>query len=221
MRLSGTLFKQAPSRLSLIVTTAGLFLWFVALILVTIPFWPQVWYRLRPQTSQQLAGVLVEGAGISANSVASESATEKTRTLPPFDPSLPRENGVTIIKIGVSTQIREGKDPYAVLREGVWRVPEFGTPEFAKRPMILAAHRFGYLDWSQQFRVRNSFFNLPKLKQGDSVEVIWNQRKYTYEIAGSYEGEQITDYSPDLILYTCKLFNSPVRIFYYANLREA
>jgi len=218
MRPAATIFKQAPSRLSLSITTAGLFLWFVAFILVTIPFWPQVWYRLRPQTSQQLANVLAQG--FSANAVASESAKIKERKLPPFDPNLPQENGVTIPRISVSTQIREGKDPYSVLREGVWRVPEFGNPESAATPMILAAHRFGYLDWSQQFRIRNSFYNLPKLKHGDTLEVIWNQRKYTYEITGFYEGEQITDYSQDLILYTCKLFNSPIRIVYFAKMKE-
>src|SRR3990170_4357588 len=104
MRSSGTLFKQSPSRLSLILTTVGLFLWVIALIAVTVPFWPQVWYRLRPQTSQQLAGILAQEVGKDA---ATESPTVKARTLPPFDPGLPKENGVTIIKIGVSTQIRE------------------------------------------------------------------------------------------------------------------
>ena len=82
--------------------------------------------------------------------------------------------------------------------------------------MILAAHRWGYVYWTNSFRTLNSFYNLPKLAVGDKIEIIWNQRKYLYEIYDSGTGDKITDYSANLILYTCELWNSPTRIFKYA-----
>ena len=50
-----------------------------------------------------------------------------------------------------------------------------------------------------------------------TVSVYWNQREYIYKIYAKEESTYISDYSADLILYTCKYYNSPVRIFRYAN----
>jgi len=86
------------------------------------------------------------------------------------------------------------------------------------KPTILAAHRFGYLAWSIPYRLKNSFYNLPKLKVGDLVEIDWGQRRYVYEVYAEGKGEEITDYTADLILYTCEAMNSSVRIFRYARL---
>ncbi len=97
-------------------------------------------------------------------------------------------------------------------------MPDFGTAQERTNPMILVAHRFGYLAWSVPYRLQNSFFNLPKLKPGDQIEVIWDQRKYVYEVFAGDEGKEISDYQADLILYTCKFLESDERIFRYARL---
>ena len=55
------------------------------------------------------------------------------------------------------------------------------------------------------------------LSIGDRIEIIWGQRKYVYEIYRAEDSTGIQDYEADLILYTCRLFNSPTRIFRYAN----
>ena len=139
---------------------------------------------------------------------------------PRLDTSLPLENRVSIPSVGINTKINEM--PYEnyeeALKVGVWRVPDFGTPYERKAPVILAAHRYGYLRWSVPYRLKNSFYNLPKVKVGDTVEIIWRQRKYIYEVYAEGKGEEITDYSADLILYTCEDLTSPVRIFKYARL---
>lgn len=141
---------------------------------------------------------------------------------PRFNPQLPSENRLIIPFIGVDTQIQEAtSDNYEeALRKGVWRVSDFGTPFSRQRTTILTAHKFGYLKWSNLFRRKNSFYSLPKLKEGEIVEIIWKQRKYVYKIYGTGESEEITDYSADLILYTCESLNSPVRIIKYAKLLE-
>ena len=111
----------------------------------------------------------------------------------------------------------DGEDVEAILRTGIWRVPDFGTPPENLQPIILAAHRWGYLEWSASFRKLNSFYHLPQLKVGDTIKVIWEQRQYEYKVYSTETGTQITDYNAKLILYTCQLWNSPVRFFVYAN----
>ena len=190
--------------------TLGVILWSVAMITTITPIFPHILYRLSPQTSQILA------AGIAKTGAIVElPQAEATIALPPKDDTLPAKNYLIIPSIGVNGQIHEGSDWENILRQGVWRVPDFPTPDTGK-PVILAAHRWGYLDWSNQFRRWNSFYNLPKTKVGDKIEIVWQQRKYEYEIIAAETGDKITDYSADLILYTCQLWNSPVRVLRYA-----
>ncbi len=216
----------------------GIGLWLLTIIFVAAPIWPYFYYRLSPQTSDILAAGLAATATEShlvANtpSLSPPSQGEKcgslpcegegqggvltpTPSLPPFDPSLPTDNGLIIDKIKVRGQIHEGDDWQSLLKTGIWRVPNFGTPDNNQQPIILAAHRWGYLSWTNSFRTLNSFYNLPKLEVGDQVEIDWNQRKYIYEVYKSEIGDKISDYSANLILYTCELWNSPTRILKYA-----
>lgn len=201
------------------------------------PAAPSFFSRLLLKVSKILAvsGVLVLGFSflpsiwhtVTSNSETIEVPAVEIKTAenlyqPRFNPQLPSENRLIIPSIGVDTQIQEAtlENYEEALKEGVWRVSDFGTPFSRQRPTILTAHKFGYLKWSNLFRRKNSFYSLPKLKEGGIVEIIWKQRKYVYKIYGTGEGEEIADYSADLILYTCESLNSPVRIIKYAKLLE-
>lgn len=199
--------------------TLGIVLWTSAIVLALLPSWPHLFYRLFPQTSDVLASTIGTTASTDQIPLSTPSAIPQITepVLPDLDPSLPKENGLIIDKIGVKGEIREGSDWENILKKGIWRVPDFGTPESTSRPLILAAHRWGYLDWSAAFRQLNSFYNLPKLAVDDTVEVIWNQRPYKYQVYATSTDTKITDYSADLILYTCQMWNSPERFFVYAN----
>ncbi|HTK03302.1 MAG TPA: sortase [Alphaproteobacteria bacterium] len=148
--------------------------------------------------------------------------TETSSYQPAFNPRLSKTNHLVIPSIGVDTDLEEATyDSYEIaLKKGVWRVSDFGSPEVSGVPTILAAHRFGYLAWSNKYRRENSFYNLPNLKVGDIVEIIWHQRKYTYEIYADGKGPNITDYSANLILYTCENLVGSTRFFKYARLLE-
>lgn len=139
---------------------------------------------------------------------------------PIFNPTLPKTSQLIIPSIGVNTTLQEATyDNYEeALKKGVWRVSDFGAPGESGVPTILAAHRFGYLAWSNLYRHENSFYNLPKTKVGDTVEIIWHQRKYVYEIYAQTKGTEITDYSANLILYTCESLVGRQRVFDYARL---
>ena len=198
----------------------GSTLWLLALLLAFLPSWPHIYYRLSPQTSQVLAQTL------STNPPQTPSEPTPTPkpnitpppkpTLPPIDLTLPKENGLIIESIGVRGVIHPGENWQEILKQGIWQVPNFGTPDNNQEPIILAAHRWGYLNWTNQFRYLNSFYNLPKLNIEDKITINWNQRQYTYQVYQEEVGEQITDYEADLILYTCQLWNSPLRIIKYA-----
>jgi sortase (surface protein transpeptidase) len=205
----------------------GLLFWFSAALLTLLPSWPHLYYRLFPNVSGTLASTIASTVGstdITAN-VSTENLSLKIENypkpspapLPDVDPSLPKENGLIIDKIGVKGAIHEGTDWESLLKLGIWRVPDFGTPADTSTPLILAAHRWGYLNWSAAFRKLNSFYNLPKLAVGDTITVIWDQRPYEYKVYSTETGTKITEYNANLILYTCQLWNSPERFFVYAN----
>ncbi len=198
----------------------GVTFWLSATLLAFLPSWPHLYYRLFPQTSGTLASTIASTVSADSLPTSFPSSTSTLDVVPPLpdtDPSLPKENGLLIDKIGVKGEIHEGTDWEEILKQGVWRVPEFGTPEDSSLPTILAAHRWGYLDWSAAFRKLNSFYSLPNVEVGDTIKINWGQRQYEYKVYSVSSGTKITDYSTDLILYTCQLWNSPMRFFVYAN----
>jgi hypothetical protein len=202
---------KTTKRLRAFFVGAGLILWVGASIAAIIPMAPHVLYRLSPKTPDILAKTIADTV---PNPTITPPVTKPT--LPDLDSTLSKENSLKITKIGVNGLIHEGENWEEILKTGIWRDPDLFTPETG-RPVILAAHRWGYLAWTNNFRRLNSFFNLPKLKSGDNIEIIWNQRRYTYQVDEIFEGEIITDFDTDLILYTCQLWNSPVRVFVHAH----
>jgi sortase (surface protein transpeptidase) len=182
-------------------------------------FAPSIWYGLAARVDEYSTAIFET----AKNADESETPHEQeivSEWQPVFDSKLPRETRIKISEIGVDTTINEAtlENYENALKKGVWRVSDFGTPADREKPMILAAHRFGYLKWSNLYRRKNSFYNLPKLENGDLIEITYKQRKYIYEIYRESRGEEIADYSADLILYTCESLNSKVRIFKYAKL---
>ncbi len=214
------IYKRGPSNLAWIFAGMAITVWTIFLGLSSFPLGAYLYYSVVPGTSKILAEALSStGLAMARSQVPVPSVAPAPPTIV-RDPSLPTGHIVRIPKIGVDTQISEA--PYSeyesILRKGVWRVPDFGEPTTFDRPMILSAHRFGYLEWTQAYRRQNSFFNLPKLQAGDQIEVIWDQHLYTYNVERVEEGSEISDYSGDLILYTCKFLVSPLRYFVYARL---
>ncbi|MFH2085202.1 MAG: sortase [bacterium] len=220
------LYKSGPSTLAWIFAGMAFAFWGIVALLSSYPAGLYLYYSINPATTKALAQALSQtGQRISESANQQVSLGTEAQVTIKRDPSLPDGHFLKIPQIGVQTTILEAPqtDYEQVLRKGVWRVPDFGMPDrslgYARdKPMILAAHRFGYLEWTQQFRRENSFYNLPKLKVGDRIEVVWDQHRYEYQIEKVSEGTKIDNYSSDLILYTCKFLVSPERIFVYARL---
>lgn len=204
-------FSAQLLKISRLLALTGVFL-------IIYAYGPSVWYWAGSRFGDFKANFILSQAEVQ--NLTADSAVEKPPYEPPFDPKLPAANHFSIPAIGVDTDIQEATlEGYEdALRKGVWRVTDFGAPTGSGKPVILAAHRFGYLAWTNSFRHKNSFFNLPKVKEGDVVSLVWRQRKYMYEVYATGGGTEISDYSADLILYTCETLTGKERIFVYARL---
>lgn len=187
----------------------------LAILILLVNYLPSVWYSVKSKGAVNISEVL-------ARPVGDLEPLSGVAYQPRLNPALSRESRLKIASIGVDTKINEATlaNYEEALKQGVWRVSDFGTPYGRKKPTILAAHKYGYLAWSNLFRRKNSFYSLSKLNEGDIIEITWRQRKYVYKIYQTSEGEEINDYSADIILYTCESLNSPIRIFKYAKLLE-
>lgn len=221
-----TYTSEAPSpestKLDRVILSLAKILFVTGLILISLWFLPAIASFAKNAATSSLEAFRLTDKEVTTLSQPIAQTTQVVQYQPRFDPTLPFDAHLKIPAIGVDTTLVEATytNYEDALRKGVWRVSDFGTPENRNTPTILAAHRYGYLAWSNLFRRQNSFFNLPKLEVGDVVEIDWRQRKYMYEIYAQGQGEEIADYSADLILYTCETLNGPNRIFKYARLLE-
>ena len=188
---------------------------FFSFTLAGLIFAPKIYYSLI-DTPTEVITPLAEIA--STNKDLDQENLNIETYQPEKDESLPQGNWLVIPRIGVRSEMRKTATADEALSEGIWWVPDFGAPG-DELPIILVAHRYGYQWWwKTDYWKYNSFYMLPDLEAGDFIEVISDQRKWVYEVYLATEGEQITDYDADLILYTCKYLDSPIKHFRYARL---
>jgi len=210
------------SKLGGLYTTIGAIFIMGGLLLLLVPAFPYLYYNINVEATNDEVSTLSELVTTKTSAkpttiTPTPSLTPTPLPLPAKDPSLPTKNTLVIPGIGVNGPINEGSDSKKALYKGIWRHPEWGTPLEDNRPTIIAAHRFGYIEWSQEFRKTQSFFNLPNMKVGDTFSVIWDQREFKYEVKRVEEANAIYTADSDMILYTCKYLKSPVRIIVYAD----
>lgn len=180
---------------------------------------PQVYFSFFPPSTIQIKPKVIGTPLGGAFEDRLQTRSQDDSNLPEKDASLPEGNWIIIPEIGVNANYSITKNANEALRNGVWLSPDYGKPGDQDMPIIMAAHRFGWDWWWQSdFGRLNSFYRLPETKQGTIVEIISDQRKWTYEIFAAEEGEEITRYDADLILYTCKYLSSSVRYIRYARL---
>jgi sortase (surface protein transpeptidase) len=215
LALKPTIKKSFPWRALLFVFFSS-----CSLVLMSVLFGPALYYHFFPSDPVPLKST-EDGTPLGGRFDQGRQQTVRQVNLPAYDETLPDGTWLIIPRIGVRTEILEGETSDEALSKGVWRVPDFGEPGDTTKPIILAAHRYGYLSWWQknsEYWRYHSFYLLPNLEPGDLVEVISQKRKYLYEIYAGEEGTEISDYNADMILYTCKFLNADTRFFRYARL---
>ncbi len=206
-----------------VYTVIGAVLCFASLILLAYPQLPTILNKLNLNSPEKEIQTLNTPISSDTTTPPSDEPNVPQIALPEKDTSLTETNTLIIPKIGVNAEIMTGQDSAEALKLGPWIVYDYADPEQnylqeTTKSIIIASHRFGYSSWSTEHRNLISFFNLPKTVVGDNVIIIWNQREYIYQISAVEESTYVKDIDSDLILYTCKYYNSPIRIFRYANL---
>ena len=210
------------AKLANLYTVIGAFLLITGLALIVIPAFPYLYYNINVQATEDEVETLSQLVTTTRRATAisptpSLITTPTPLPLPPKNANLPAKNTLFINGIGVNGPINEGADSKRALYKGIWRHPEWGTPLDTDIPTIIAAHRFGYIEWSAEFRKTNSFSNLPSMKAGDTFSVIWDQREFVYQVKRVEEAESVYTRDSEMILYTCKHLKSPIRIIVYAD----
>lgn len=123
-----------------------------------------------------------------------ETPTEPTKSDPPAKPRL------IIPKMLLNEEIFVGND-LKLVNKGVWLRPNTSRPENGSNT-VLVGHRTSYSR-------SPVFYNLHKLQKGHKMAVIWENKKYNYEVveikevgpnAVEIEWPTIT---PRLTLYSC------------------
>jgi LPXTG-site transpeptidase (sortase) family protein len=119
-------------------------------------------------------------------------------------------NRIRIAKINLEMPFYTG-DNIAVLDKGAWhRWPERGDPKIGGN-FILSAHRFEMGLTPSQTRNKSPFYNIHKLSVGDSIEIFYEGRWYSYKIDKKYEVKPTALYIETasgyakLTLYSCSL----------------
>ncbi|MEO6729079.1 MAG: class D sortase [Candidatus Dojkabacteria bacterium] len=82
-------------------------------------------------------------------------------------------NKLMINSIGVNGEVFEGNE--SSLNLGFWRLPESSTPDKSGNTVI-AGHRFTYNYGPYTLN------NLDKVQKGDSINIKWNGKTYTYKV---------------------------------------
>lgn len=178
---------------------------------------PDIWYRINPQALEaEVEALSREPFSSEAVQLPDINAYPPIASLPELKPELGTTPKLIVPSIGIDTQIYPDYNERIALEKGVWLMSQYATPELnTNKPIILAAHRWGRISLSREFRRQNLFYNLPNLKVGEEVSIIWQSREYKYRVSYKEESQNVTRLS-DLILITCQFVNSPYRIIVYA-----
>lgn len=80
-------------------------------------------------------------------------------------------------------------------------------------PNLIAIHRFGWDNLTPEQKIKQTLYHVQKLKGGNKVYLIWNGERYQYEVTDLINDTNNPPITEDLVLYTCKFFNSNHRIF--------
>ncbi len=123
----------------------------------------------------------------------------------------PKVDQIIIPQIGVQEGIYTGG--VEALEKGVWhRYPERGKPGSGN--FILSAHRFVMGRWPGETLRKSPFYNIGKLKIGDTLFVDWHGRRFTYKVAKIYKVKpndtnvEAPSTKHKLTLYSCTLSGS-------------
>ncbi len=146
---------------------------------------------------------------VNVTNPKNQSFVEEPLSLP--SPDLPEKvssiDSLLIRSIEVEVMIG-GQESY--LNFGGW-VQNLNSENL---PLVISIHRFGLRYLSPDYNIHETFYNVDNLKVDDELELTWQGKKYKYKLVEIYESNNNRPIKDNqLIIYTCKYWNSNERIF--------
>ncbi len=173
------------------------------IVLLVLPYIPHLNFLFRkPKIDQTVYSK-------AAEETKKGDATTKTQ------PEL-KGNRLVLPDIGVNAEIIDGKNIYVIGKnQGVWRETSKSDPT-KNGNIVIAGHRFLYTAKNGGW-----FYNLPELKVGQKLYIVWESKTYEYEVFNTRTvlPTQIDIRNPDpsvpkkLTMYTCYPLGSTAKRF--------
>ncbi|MCA9387049.1 sortase [Candidatus Dojkabacteria bacterium] len=133
----------------------------------------------------------------------------------PSDSAADLGNKLIVPTAGINTTIWESEIGTYALDKGVWRMPYHEAPDSDISPVVLAAHRWGANSLTWEYRKQNLFLNLPDVKVGDEITIVWFGEEIKYRANHTEVNTEVSRID-DLILVTCQSYHTLNRVFVYA-----
>jgi LPXTG-site transpeptidase (sortase) family protein len=161
--------------------------------IIAAPLWPRVTFWWQAQHTSRRAELT---KAIHTPAVAAQTS---------------QPNSLIIPAMMLQSPTLEGPESnwFNLLKAGIWRWPASSTPDKGGNTVFLA-HRFSYTG------PHGAFYYLDKLKTGDEIGVVWDNKTYTYKVVSSREvpptETSIENNTTDarLTLFTCTPLWHPV-----------
>lgn len=147
---------------------------------------------------------------IFAPEIAYEPNEIKKEIEEKYEEEIPEQNMMVIPKTGVEMKIGE---PEHYLDFGGW-VQEINNKD---NPLVISAHRFGWSTFSLDQKRKQTLYHVDKLQEGDEIIVFWNNQRLTYQVKQIITATNNPSIKEtELLIYTCKFWNSAERVFVLA-----
>lgn len=181
----------------------------LATYILLAPILPQLDYIMNPPATVKAPAFVAAPENTTQNNsdVAVAETTEQATGTGSTSQVL--QNQLYIPSIGAMGPIIEGTAPKTV-DKGLWRRPATSEPGKGGNTVIVG-HRFSY-----NHGVVQPFYHLDKVKIGDTIYVLWNGQKYTYNVTDkkvvnkSEISVEAPTSSEQLTLYTCTPVWNPI-----------
>jgi len=147
---------------------------------IVVPFLPSLFYKVQTKNGTRI-----------------HQLEQKVQAAPPAN----APNSLTMPTALFDGQIFDGPDA-RTLSHGVWHRPGTSTPDRGGNTVV-AGHRFTYTN------PVGTFYHLDKIKSGDPIGVVWNNKSYRYtvtevKVVGPNETSiEAPTAIPQLTIYTC------------------
>jgi len=168
--------------------------------IIAAPLIPQVvylWDSHHSSRREQLQSFIEQPTTSASSTTASSKITGPNRIVIPS------------IMLNQATVEDPESQWFNALYQGIWRWPGGSTPDKGGNTTFLS-HRFSYTG------PRGAFYYLDKVKIGDQIGVVWNNKLYTYTVVSSQTvpptDTTIEDNTTDsqITLFTCTPLWHPV-----------